>query len=164
VDQIDASPSHVDGIRLQRSWTPSCFGNCSNHPRPCVLQHAIWRIRAGSHSFSCPTTLKFPKDYRVGVLAESAHSERTSRRDTRQAPANITRGLCGYAGSASQGSNATARIGRFIRSPLFESRGYEATTRVEFPLIRSEFKVLCQMIEFLIDRPRAVGRRASLQL
>ena len=28
-----------------------------------------------------------------------------------------------------------------------------------FPLVRGEFQILCQMIEFLIDRPRAVDRR-----
>jgi hypothetical protein len=31
-----------------------------------------------------------------------------------------------------------------------------------FPLVRGEFKILCQMIEFLIERPRAVHRRAYL--
>ena len=30
------------------------------------------------------------------------------------------------------------------------------------PLLRGEFQILCQMIEFLIDRPRAVDRRACL--
>ena len=31
-----------------------------------------------------------------------------------------------------------------------------------FPLARREFQILCQMIEFLIDRPRAVDPRACL--
>jgi hypothetical protein len=31
-----------------------------------------------------------------------------------------------------------------------------------FPLVRGEFQVLCQMIEFLIDRPRAVDQRDCL--
>ena len=31
-----------------------------------------------------------------------------------------------------------------------------------FPLVRGEFQILCQMIEFLIDRPRAVDPLACL--
>ena len=31
-----------------------------------------------------------------------------------------------------------------------------------FALVRGEFQILCQMIEFLIDRPRAVNRQAFL--
>ena len=31
-----------------------------------------------------------------------------------------------------------------------------------FPLVRGEFQILCQMIKFLIDRPRAVDPLACL--